>query len=143
MDAVVSTDLNPVHTGLGSCFGACLLSLLAWLLHSWRVLTIATSAMVTLAACVVVPVLPESPRWLLNNGRKVTHSSPSVTGSLGLSDTQEAFNSCPFRLCLEPSCNLHQAVRPLHDSALASTGLSRGSHRQVGSLLWLARCRLR
>lgn len=76
--AVFSIDQNPVHTGLGSCFGACLLSLLAWLLHSWRVLTIATSAIVALAACVVVPVLPESPRWLLNNGRKVTHPIPQL-----------------------------------------------------------------
>ncbi|CAL5219317.1 g1126 [Coccomyxa viridis] len=59
-----------LSTGLGSCFGACLLSLLAWLLHSWRVLTFATSAVVALAACVVVPALPESPRWLLSNGRK-------------------------------------------------------------------------
>jgi hypothetical protein len=59
------------HAGLGSCVGACLLALLAWLLHSWRVLTFATSAIVALAACIVGPALPESPRWLLNNGRKV------------------------------------------------------------------------
>lgn len=70
---VVRNHLS-VRAGFGSCLGACILSLLAWLLHSWRVLTFATSAVVALAACTIVPVLPESPRWLLNNGRKVLHA---------------------------------------------------------------------
>ena len=59
------------HAGVASSLGACLLSLFAWLLHSWRLLTFVTSAILALAVSFTVPVLQESPRWLLNIGRKV------------------------------------------------------------------------
>ena len=59
------------YAGVASSLGACLLSLFAWLLHSWRLLTFVTSAILALAVSLIVPVLQESPRWLLNIGRKV------------------------------------------------------------------------
>lgn len=62
-------------SGYGSTAGACLLPLMAWLLPGWRALTLVTSALVALVLCTVVPSVPESPRWLLITGRKVTACS--------------------------------------------------------------------
>jgi OCT family organic cation transporter-like MFS transporter 4/5 len=64
---------------LGGVAGACLLPLLAFLLPGWRALTLVVSALVGLALCMVVPSMPESPRWLINAGRKVP---PSLHPSL-------------------------------------------------------------
>lgn len=62
-------------SGYGSTVGACLLPLLAFLLPGWRALSFITAALVALVLCTVVPSVPESPRWLLSTGRKVTGSA--------------------------------------------------------------------
>lgn len=59
-------------SGYGAAAGGCLLPVLAFLLPGWRALTFVTSALAGLALCTAVPVVPESPRWLLSTGRKVT-----------------------------------------------------------------------
>ncbi|EIE25628.1 hypothetical protein COCSUDRAFT_83635 [Coccomyxa subellipsoidea C-169] len=57
-------------SGYGAAAGGCLLPVLAFLLPGWRALTFVTSALAGLALCTAVPVVPESPRWLLSTGRK-------------------------------------------------------------------------
>lgn len=52
--------------------GAILVSLLAWLLlphYTWRALLFVTAGPVSLAALLAVALLPESPRWLVRQGR--------------------------------------------------------------------------
>lgn len=54
--------------------GECLIALLAFLIHPWRQLTMAV-AILTFSFFFTWPSVPESPKWLLVNGRKGEASS--------------------------------------------------------------------
>ena len=71
-------------SGYSSAFGACLLSLMAFLLPSWRVLMAGTALVAFASLCLVVPSIPESPRWLLAMGRKASALSGVFPSAWGL-----------------------------------------------------------
>lgn len=98
-------------SGYGSAAGACLLPFLAFLLPGWRALTFVTSALAGVALCTVVPVVPESPRWLLSTGRKVTGHTPPLAPSLPAGLTTPIL-ACRLAQALERHAKLLRATGP-------------------------------